>query len=135
MLFFQQIKCVHCCLVGRAQHFVAVLDQAAVKVLVDHLDDVERDLAAFAQLLPAQHRYQDVLADAALAVALKQQALTLDPVVHVGEHVVGAGQDEPVAVTDVDLLKIVVVTDAAFLFTGLPDLWLTLLDARHHMVG
>ena len=51
MLFSQKIKRIADGGVGRAQHFVAVLDQAAVEVLVDHLDDVERDLAAFAQLL------------------------------------------------------------------------------------
>ena len=135
MLFFQQKKCVHGRRVRCAQHLVAVLDEVAVHVLVDHLDHREWHLTALAQLLPAQHRHEDVLADAALSVALEQQALALDPVVHVGEHVVRCSQDEPVAVADVDLVEVVVVVDRADLFARFPNLWLALFDARHHPIG
>ena len=99
------------------------------------LDNRVGHFAALAQLFPAQHGNQDSLAHAALPVALEQQALAFDPFVHVVEHVVGAGQDEPVAVRDINLLKVVVVVDAARLFAGLPDLGLAVSDAGYHTVG
>ena len=135
MLFFQQVKGVADGCVRRAQHLVAMLDKAAVHVLVDLLDNRVGHFAALAQLFPAQHGNQNRLAHAALPVALEQQALAFDPFVHVVEHVVGAGQDEPVAVADVDLLEVVVVVDAAGLLAGLPDFGLAVFDTRYHAVG
>ena len=72
MLFFQQIERVADGRVGRAQHLVAMLDEVAVHVLVDHLEHVEWHVAALAQLLPAQHRDQNAFTNTALSVALEQ---------------------------------------------------------------
>ena len=111
-----------------------VLDGSGSEVLVDGLDGVEGDLAALAQGLPAEHGGEHGLGDAPMSVALEEQPLGLQPVVHFGEHVVGGGEHEPLAGAHIDVLEVVVVGDVAAVLARAPGLRLPASDAVHDRV-
>ena len=104
-----------------------------VAVDVDYL--LAWDHVPLTQALPADDGLQDGWAHTGYTAALKQQPLALEPLTDGVEQVVGAGQDEPLPLADIDVFNPVVGGDRALELAGLPLLALAGANAVNNPVG